>query len=295
MLIDLQKITTRDGIELRGGIAWPLLRRGFGGRAASRGKTALVLLHGLCGSPYAWFERLEPLIATCRRERIAVASFSTRGSGTVQSFHRAEKKFRGGGAFEKFEDCVHDIRAMIDFLARNGYRRIVLIGHSTGANKAVYYLYKTHDRRVKKLVLLGPLSDVISEMQARGRLLKTFLARAKAQVRRGKGDELFMPVYPERFWSAKRYLSLYTPGSREDVFTYYNPKGNWRAVESMRVPTLVVFGDHDQHLDRDAEEVMRAFQKHVRNFRGTIIEGADHSFNKGEKELARVVTKFVQG
>ncbi len=298
MLVDLQKITTRDGIGLRGGVVWPLhqSRGSDAGHARSSGKTALVLLHGLCGSPYAWFERMEPLISLCRKQRIAVASFSMRGSGTVQSFyHGAKKKFRGGGAFERFEDCVHDIRAVIDFLSKNGYRRIVLVGQSTGANKAAYYTYKTNDRRVKKLVLLVPLSDVVGEVQARGRLQKKFLEKARAQVRRGKGDELFMATYPERLWSARRYLSLYTPGSAEDIFPYYNPRGNWRAVERIRVPTLVVLGDHDQYLDRDVGEAMEAFQQHVRNFRGIIIAGADHSFNKREKELARAVLSFLKG
>lgn len=296
MLIDLQKITTRDGVRLRGGVVWPLhqSRRSGAGQARNQRKSALVLLHGLCGSPYVWFDRMEPLMALCREEGIAVASFSTRGSHVVQSLYRGNKKFRGGGAFEKFEDCVHDIRAVIDLLTRNGYQQIILVGQSTGANKAVYYLYKTKDRRVKKLVLLVPLSDIVGEMQERGRLQKKFLQMAKAQVRHGKGDEFFIASYPERLWSAKRYLSLYTPGSAEDIFPYYNPKGNWRAVESIRIPTLVVLGDHDQYLDRDVGEVMEAFQNHVRDFRGIIIQGADHSFNKREKELARAVMRFVQ-
>ncbi len=291
MLIDLQKITTRDGVALRGGVVWP----------DRKGEVAMVLVHGLCGSAYAWFERIEPLVALFRKRRIAVASFSTRGSGVVTSLAKvaptqgrgAKQKFRSGGAFEKFEECVYDIRATIDFLSRNGYRRIVLVGHSTGANKAVHYVYTTKDRRVKKLILLGPLSDVVGEMQARGKSFKKFLQNAKAQVARGKGNALFMPVYPKHLWSAKRYLSLYTPGSREDVFPYYNPKAHWRALEHIRVPTLVVLGDHDQYLDRDVGEVMEAFQKHIRQFRGIVIPGADHSFNKREKELAHAIARFI--
>lgn len=300
MLIDLQKLTTRDGVALDGGVVWP----------KRKSATAAIFIHGLTGTFSSWFPRMEPLVRALTRQGIAVASFGTRGSGVVSKLTKvaptppprrgrqgrgAKQKFRSGGAFEKFEDCVHDIRAVIDFLARHGYHRIVLVGHSTGANKAVYYTTKTRDRRVRQLVLLGPLSDVVGEMQERGRSFKTLLARAQKQVREGKGDELFMPVYPERLWSAKRYLSLYTPGSREDVFPYYSKKGNWRAVESIRIPTLVVIGDSDQYLDRDVRDVMDAFQKHVRDFRGVIIRDADHSFNKREKELAQVVSRFVHG
>ncbi|MBI4276534.1 alpha/beta fold hydrolase [Candidatus Uhrbacteria bacterium] len=285
MHVDLQQIVTRDGIVLSGGVVFP----------TRKGKTAMILIHGLGGSFVSWFFRVEPLLRLCARRGVAVGSFANRGSGRVSALVTEQFKKRrvfGGATFERFADCIHDIRAAIDFFARHGYRRIVLVGHSTGANKAVYYLWKTRDRRVKHLVLLGPLSDVVGEMQLRGRRLTGLLQKARAQVQRGRGDELFTPVLPSYLWSADRYLSLFTHGSSEDVFPYSVRRGNWRAVASIRAPLTVILGSNDQYLDRDASDVVQAFQEHAthtRQFRGIIIPEADHSFNGKEKELARAL------
>ncbi|MDO8582004.1 MAG: alpha/beta hydrolase [bacterium] len=301
MMIDLQKITTRDGLILHGGVVWPLhqSRRSGAGRARSSGETAIILVHGLMGRFYTWFDRVSPLIAIAERQKIAVAAFNTRGNHVVSydtyGMKKKTKRGVGGGACERFEECVYDIGAMVDFFVRKGYRNVILVGHSTGANKVAYYVAKTKDRRVKKLVLLSAIADPVIARREYGHTLRTHLQSAKRAVRRGDGDKFLMSTSSDPLLTPKRFLSLYTPGGAEDVFPYYNSKGNWRAMEGIRVPLLAIVGDHDQFLDRDAGEYMEVFQKHVRDFRGTIIAGADHSFNKREKELARAVARFVLG
>ena len=289
MLIDLQKITTRDGLILHGGVVWP----------KQKGRTAIILVHGLMGRFYTWFDRVAPLIAIAERQKIAVAAFNTRGNHVVSTYdtYGVKKKTKRevrGGACERFEECVQDIRAMVDFFAQNGYSSIILAGHSTGANKVAYYLHKTNDRRVKKLVLLSPISDPAVARREYGGTLKAHLQSALRAVQRGDGDKLLMSTSSDPLLTPKRFLSLYTEGGSEDVFPYYNPKGNWHTMKNIRVPLLVVIGDHDPFLDRDAGEYMEAFQKHVRDFCGVIIAGADHSYNKREKQLARVVLRFVE-
>ncbi|MBI4281467.1 alpha/beta fold hydrolase [Candidatus Uhrbacteria bacterium] len=292
MRVDLQKITTRDAVVLAGGVVLP----------KRHGKTAVILVHGLMGKFYGWLPRMEPLVAGCVRQGMAVALFNTRGHDVVSTISTVaprqargrRKSALGGSATERFEDCVYDIRAVIDFLSKIGYRRIIFAGHSTGANKVAYYQYKTKDRRVKKIVLLSPISDPAVARREYGDTLKAHLKIAKQAVRKGDGEKFLMSTPSDPLLTPKRFLSLYTPGGAEDVFPYYNPKGNWRAMESIRIPLLAVVGDHDQFLDRDAREYMEAFQKHVRDFRGTIIAGADHSFNKREKQLARAVVRFIR-
>lgn len=293
MLVDLQKITTRDGVVLAGGVVYP----------KRKGTTAVVLAHGLMGKFYGWLPRMEPLVKGLASRGMAVALFNTRGHDVVSTISYIQRTVLrktedrplkiGGSATERFEDCVYDIRAMIDFFVRSGYRNIILAGHSTGANKVAYYQYKTKDPRVKKIVLLSPISDPAVARREYGATLKAYLQNALRAVHRGDGDKFLMSTSSDPLLTPKRFLSLYTPGGAEDVFPYYNPKGNWRAMESIRVPLLTVVGNHDQFLDRDAGEYMEVFQQHVRDFRGTIIAGADHSFNKREKELARAVAKFV--
>src|SRR5262249_59931595 len=73
-----------------------------------------------------------------------------------------------GAAFERFGESVADLWAAIAFARRCGYARVVLAGHSTGANKALHYAARARDRRVAALALLGPISDVAAEVKQLG-------------------------------------------------------------------------------------------------------------------------------
>ena len=174
-------------------------------------------MHGL-GSV---FSSGQPLICelSVRLTRAGVGyfKFNTRGHDVVAGRGRT----LAGAAFERFRDCVLDLRAVIAFARRRGYRRIVLAGHSTGANKVLYYAAKTADRRVTGLILLGPISDIAGEAKRIGRReLGRRVARASRLAAR---DRRALVPSAWGFWSARRYLSLYRPGEAEDVFPYDRP------------------------------------------------------------------------
>ena len=44
-----------------------------------------------------------------------------------------------GATYENFEECVLDVDAAIDRLKQEGYTRFVLVGHSLGSVKSLYY------------------------------------------------------------------------------------------------------------------------------------------------------------
>src|SRR5437773_11485874 len=79
---------------------------------------------------------------------IGYFKFNNRGHDVVTGRGR----HLAGAAFERFGQSVEDIRAMIGFAATCGYRRVILAGHSTGANKVLHYAARTRDRRVTALV-----------------------------------------------------------------------------------------------------------------------------------------------
>ena len=61
-----------------------------------------------------------------------------------------------GSYNEDFEKSLEDVKAYVDFAQQQGYEKIVLAGHSLGANKVIHYLAKTQDSRVDKFILLSP-------------------------------------------------------------------------------------------------------------------------------------------
>ena len=288
------QIKTRDEVTLDGIFIKP-------NRKSSR---AVLFTHGLGGNFYGWFRVFSILSEATTKEGVTFASFNNRGHDAVSKIKNGKKRTLAGAGFENFKESVYDIEAQIHFLRQQGIREIYLVGHSTGANKALYYMYQTRDRRVRGLALLGPLSDFVGEKMALGKKYNSLLREIKTITENKNKSSL--PLSPEiftrrglapRIMSAKRYLSLYSAGSPEDVFPYSDPKARWKELRSVKIPLLVVIGEKDQYLDRKAKDLTDTFAKNAisaKSFAGIVIKNADHGFYKKEKELAKTIVDWIK-
>src|SRR5207247_6347435 len=100
--------------------------------------TAAILLHGVASNFYI-SSTFEPLIPKLQEFGLAVLSVNTRGHDSVFGASLGNVRRRFGAAHELVGDCRLDIAAWIDFLKSRGHRKVVLIGHSLGAIKAIYF------------------------------------------------------------------------------------------------------------------------------------------------------------
>ncbi len=277
--VSLVSVQTRDGVVLDGVSAHPRGRR----------RTALIWVHGL-GSAFSSGQPLiRALSAGLNAAGIGYLKLNTRGHGVVT---RAGKRL-AGAAFEHFGESVHDIRATIALAAGCGYRRVILAGHSTGANKVLHYMARTRDRRVAGLILLGPVSDVAGERKRIGR--RELARRVAAAERIARRDLEALVPRAWGFRSARRFISLYRPGEAEDVFPYYRPAAGWTALRRVRVPMAVILGSRDEYLDRRPEAVTAAFERNAtraRSFSGIVVPRANHGFRGHERALVREIVRW---
>jgi acetyl esterase/lipase len=280
VVVALARIRTRDGVWLDGLAAEP--RR--------RGRAALIWVHGL-GSVFSSGQPLTRALSTrLNAAGVAYFKFNTRGHDVVAGRGR----HLAGAAFERFEHSVRDIRAMVTFARQRGYRRIVVAGHSTGANKVLHYAARGRDRRIGGIVLLGPVSDVAAEAKRLG--WRELRRRVAAAARIAARDPLGLVPRAWGYWSARRYISLYRPGETEDVFPYYRPKARWTALRSVRVPIAAFLGSRDEFLDRPAREVIDVLGRNAtraRSFTGAVVPGALHGFQKREGQLAELLARWI--
>ena len=278
--VSLLRVRTRDGVWLDGVIAEPRRRR----------NVALVWVHGL-GSVFSSGQPLIRALSTrLNAAGIAYLKLNTRGHDTVA---RGGKRL-AGAAFERFGESVEDIRTMIALARRAGYDRVILAGHSTGANKVLHYMARGRDRRVIGLILLGPVSDIAGESKRIGR--RELQRRVAVAERIARRDPAALVPRAFGFWSARRYLSLYRPGEAEDVFPYYRPDARWRAFRRVRVPIAAIVGSRDEYLDRPPAALLGAFALNAtraRSFTGIVIPGALHGFQKREDVVARAIVRWV--
>ncbi len=256
-------------------------------------KKVIIFIHGLTGSVFSARNIVEAMM----NRETAVITFNNRGFEQVGEIKRKRGKesvwIRGGGAHEIFIDCADDIQGAVNFAKKARAKNIYLAGHSTGCQKAVYWASKNGGGRgVKGIILFGPLSDyaIALEQDRKGTLARS-ISYARKLVRAGRPHEL-MPAHlgPWFVCDAQRFLSLYTPDSSEEIFTYAHPQKNPRALRSVRAPILVVLAGKEEHTKRPAARLAQWFDQHIRvPHKVVIVPKVGHGFKGGEKLVVRAI------
>jgi len=285
------QITTPKRVVLNG--LW------FGPR---KPKKLIIILHGLTGSAFSMSRVVNALADTS----CAVLTFNGRGFGQINDLTRIRRNkvqyFVGGTAHEIFTECVDDIDGCIHFAKKAGVKEIYIAGHSTGCQKAVYWASKRSDKKVKGLILFGPLSDYSGALATKGKTaLDKGVSLARKLITAGKPHQLMPRNLGEWFeCDAQRFVSLYTADSSEEIFTYARPSVRPKTLQKTSARILALLAGADEHGDMPAKEIAAWFKKHLPARPGKpkdqviVVPKVKHSFRGGEKGVANVIHKFMK-
>lgn len=267
----------------------------FGGEKAH---TGFIFLHGLSSSAFAHHEILQPLV----NKSTMALYVNNRGHdkiGKVKHLVDTEKGYESemlGEAHEVFTDCEDDIEGAVKYLHSKGVSYVYLVGHSTGCQKAVYYLSRGRKQMlIVGVVLICPLSDyAYAAAFEKPKVLKKATRLATKLVKAGKPHELLpVDVWPDLV-DAQRFLSLYTPDSTEEIFTYSQPEKEPETFQKVRIPTLVILAEKDEYGDRPMEEISNWFKQQSRTMQPKVvlIKDALHSLPDHEHDVAKVIGEW---
>lgn len=263
-----------------------------------RGKTekGIIHVHGLAGNFYE--NSFIPVMAEEYTEKgFAFLCANNRGHDYIADIERQDGSFfRGGGAYEIFKECVHDIRGAVKFFEAAGIRRICLQGHSTGCNKIVRAAAEGKLNAVQRAALLSPCDDIALLRGEIGVKMKEGLELARKLVKEGKGKELLPPdmvFYP---MSAGVYLDYYTEGSPHDIFKYRKPDSEFPGLKSLDMPVMAAYGERDDFMTVCPEEAFRILREKLRSpedLTTAAFPGAGHNYRGSEAELAEAVSNWL--
>ncbi len=172
------------------------------------------------------------------------------------------------------EDALAEIGAWVDWVRRQGARRIVLLGFSRGAQQAAWYAATNPRAPIDRVVLMAPIfaGDAAERYAARfGQPLAPLLGRARALVGAGRADELLAGVgflnCDSTQPSAAALLSYYAPPP---------PSEPSATLPRTGAPTLVVVAGGDSVVrDLDRRLAAHLDGRH----RLVVVSGADHFFH----------------
>lgn len=258
----------------------------------------ILHIHGMGGNFYE-NHFLDFMSKTYTDNGYAFLSINTRGHELVADFALAvsdkEEYRRIGVVNEIFEECVIDIGAWMDFAEQEEFSEVFLQGHSLGCSKVAYYLAKTQDIRIKKLILLSPADMVgLTEKYIH---FSEMMSEAQKLVSEDKETQILSQQLDDwYFMSAKTFLDYSLRGNPIDVFNTYDPEAD-SVLKEISTPMLALFGNgNDTYLTspEEALEVVKMKSVSCPDFVSKIISGAPHSYKNHEQEVADAVMGFIK-
>ncbi len=255
-----------------------------------RSKTCIIFIPGMGSGAFA---NVGLALATAK-PNAAVFLANNRGMGLVSGFPkrtgRTRRRFLAGTQLERFDDSIFDIKGAVNAASRLGYRKIILCGHSTGCQKAAYYLYKRADSRVKGVVLVAPTDDHNLFIKNLGGKASSIAKECLRMVRSGRGNA---PAPGGSGLSAQRLDSILNPKRIEGRL--FNYEGSLEEFGQIRIPILAIFGSEEENSTRNVAKCLDLLEKSStsRNFSKKLIRGADHSFHGKEKALSSAINAWI--
>jgi pimeloyl-ACP methyl ester carboxylesterase len=198
---------------------------------------------------------------------------------------------RHGAVYERFQSCPYDIDAWVKTVHDLGYKRLILIGHSLGCPKLIYWWSRRRPKNILGVVLASP-ADMVG-LTVKGLSPDEYQAltqEAKNYVKQGKYSHFLSKMIDDyMFISAETYLDEMVKGCAADVLP--------NKVSVLTVPTLCLYGEYDSAVIKSPDEdlnILRSHAIHCPDFQTAIIKGANHTYENREQVLANTILKWIK-
>lgn len=173
-------------------------------------------------------------------------------------------------------DAADEIGAWMDWLKKQGTKRVAVMGHSRGGAQTALYAVERDNPLVKAVVLYAPATrdparDAAGYQERYKKPLAPLLEQAQTLVKAGKGSTVLehtdLLYCPDTSVTADAFVSYYEPDPRQDTPTL---------IPKIKKPTLVVVAGNDEVVvGLDKKVAPLADGKRVQM---KVVDGADHFF-----------------
>lgn len=285
---------TSDALELKG--FW----------MNQKSDIAVFHSHGTSGDFYT-HEFIEKEGEMLAKKSISFLTANNRGHDVYADIRKHNKGkvewASGGGGFEKFEDCLIDIKAWIDFLQKQGVKKVIIQAHSL-TQKILYFQWMKKDKRIIGQIHLSPCNDAgMVKLRVGEKKYNEINTMVNRLIEEGKGNELLpkecFVVCPMSALAYYGYLTEEGPGN---LFPYHDPKSKkWKALGSIKEPILAVFGEDDIYINGSCKEnnskfvssLFREKAKSSKTVKTIVIPHSNHSYIGTETILIQHISSWI--
>ena len=283
--MDILRIRTQRGLELKGAI--------FDG---GNRENVLIMLSGICSNVFqndllsATGELLSKNGITCIIAH-AMDSFSC----LAYSDFSTGKQKNTGVVFDDFSVVYEDVESYVKYAKKEGYKNIILAGHSLGSNKIIHYLGNTPDDFVDYFIVSSPI-DIMHWWKIMPDIDRCFNL-AKQFVDENRGNDI-LPYMFGGFspMSANAVLGFYHADNLKNC-PVISGIGETNSLYSIKPKGSFVIGSKDSVAGGDAEGFMNklnALTKHSYDNQVIVVPGASHIFYNKHNEYASTILDCIQ-
>lgn len=282
---------TKDGLRLPA-FYWPH-------EINSHKSTCIIYTHGMLGIITEDYVA-ESLSKACVVNGYGFLYAHNRGYGAITEIGTNSADKNGsiltrtyGTAYDVFDECVYDIQLWINTAKELGYKNIVLMGHSMGCNKIIYYLSNHQVNGLKGVILVSPSDGASMAKYTPG--YQDVLNEAKENISNGNPQKLLTsPWWGFLHISSSSFVDLFENSNYAETLPIIENPSKWNQLSCINVPILTVLGSNDNVIIKSAQDDLELIQSKAtgcNDFEHLIIDGADHRYmSKGEELAANVIT-----
>lgn len=252
----------------------------------------VICIHGMCGTiidnyfATVWGKLLS-------KKNIGFIYEHNRGHSIENDIVMKDGSFkRCGCMYEIFEDCIYDIDLAIETAKNKGYKRFILLGHSYGCNKVIYYYYKKRPNILG--IILASAPDMIGlHLIEECDDYKELLKEAKENIDNDEPTKLLHKMVEDyMYMSSGTYYNWYHEGSALNNLPIIENPEHWIQFESIDVPILTFSGSMEggyyQHFDLLKQKALNCT-----NFEYKIIENTGHTYKNKEIEIGNLIYSWI--
>ncbi len=283
--MDIIRVNTPRGLELKGAM--------FGNNNM---ESVVIIMSGICSNLFQNDLLLASGELLSKNNTACIIGHAMDAFSCFSYSDFTTGKQKTTGVFnDDFSLVYEDVESYVKYANEQGFKNIILAGHSLGSNKIIHYLGNTTDNFVAYFIVSAPV-DLAHWFKVMPNISEC-IELAKKYVKEGRGKD----ILPYLFGG-------FSPMCAESVLGFtnaYNLKncpvisndGETTSLYNIKINGTFLIGSKDSLTENDAEgfmEKINSYTKNPENNEVIVIPDASHIFYGKHEEYAKTLLNIVQ-
>ena len=197
-----------------------------------------------------------------------------------------------GSTFEEFDDCIKDIEVWCNKAKELGYRKIILMGHSLGCNKALHYISSVKEKF--NGVIFASAPDMVGITKQTEKDYKALLEEAENNIKNKEPRKLLSKLIGNTDYSSSiNFIKSYTEKSPIDNFPIERNPKVFEELSKVDIPILT-FAGSEEYPTYLKQDILKDKAISCPDFTSRIIEGTNHIYFNHELEIAEIILNWIR-